>query len=174
VTDRKQKALFIDRDGIINEDTGYPHKPEHIKFRPEIFDICRSAQQKGYLLIVITNQAGVAKGKFPEGDVRTMNAWMKEQFKSRGIDIAAFYYCPHHKDGVIPEYSKVCNCRKPKPGMVEQALRDFPIDISGSLVIGDKISDRIEYPGLKSVIVKSKYTDEKYDVDELDQVRNYL
>jgi D-glycero-D-manno-heptose 1,7-bisphosphate phosphatase len=171
VTDRKQKALFIDRDGIINEDTGYPHKPEHIKFLPEIFDICRSAQQKGYLLIVITNQAGVAKGKFPESDVRTLNAWMKDQFKSRGIDIAAFYYCPHHKDGVVPEYARECNCRKPKPGMVEQALRDFSIDIPGSLVIGDKASDRIEFPGLKSIIVKSKYTDKEYDVDSLDHVR---
>jgi D-glycero-D-manno-heptose 1,7-bisphosphate phosphatase len=174
VTDLNQKALFIDRDGIINEDTGYPHKPEHIRFRPEIFDICRLAQQKGYLLIVITNQAGVAKGKFPEADVRTLNVWMKDQFKSRGIDITAFYYCPHHKDGVIPEYARICNCRKPKPGMVEQALRDFSIDIPGSLVIGDKVSDRIEYPGLKSIIVKSKYTGEKYDVDKLDQVRNYL
>jgi D-glycero-D-manno-heptose 1,7-bisphosphate phosphatase len=174
VTELKQKALFIDRDGIINEDTGYPYKPEHIKFRPEIFDICRAAQQKGYLLIVLTNQAGVAKGKFPEKDVQALNAWMKEQFKSRGIDIAAFYYCPHHKDGVVPEYARVCNCRKPKPGMVEQVLRDFSIDISGSLVIGDKVSDRIEYPGLKSVIVKSKYTGEKYDVDELDQVINLI
>jgi D-glycero-D-manno-heptose 1,7-bisphosphate phosphatase len=174
VTDLKQKALFIDRDGIINEDTGYPHKPEHIRFRPEIFDICRLARQKGYLLIVITNQAGVAKGKFSEEDVRALNAWMKDQFKSRGIDIAAFYYCPHHKDGVIPEYARICNCRKPKPGMVEQALRDFLIDIPGSLVIGDKPSDRIEYPGLKSIIIKSKYTGEKYDVDDLDHVRNYL
>jgi D-glycero-D-manno-heptose 1,7-bisphosphate phosphatase len=174
VTDLKQKALFIDRDGIINEDSGYPHKPEQIKFRPEIFGICQSARQKGYLLIVITNQAGVAKGKFPEEDVQALNVWMKDQFKSRGIDIAAFYYCPHHKDGLIPEYTKVCNCRKPKPGMVEQALRDFSIDIPGSLVIGDKVSDRIDYPGLKSIIVKSKYSGEKYDVDELGDVRNLL
>jgi D-glycero-D-manno-heptose 1,7-bisphosphate phosphatase len=139
-----------------------------------IFDICRAAQQKGYLLIVLTNQAGVAKGKFPEKDVQALNAWMKEQFKSRGIDIAAFYYCPHHKDGVIPEYSKVCNCRKPKPGMVEQALRDFSIDISESLVIGDKVSDRIEIPGLRSIIVKSKYTGDLFDVEDISCIIDYL
>jgi D-glycero-D-manno-heptose 1,7-bisphosphate phosphatase len=174
VTDLKQKALFIDRDGIINEDTGYPHKPEHIRFRPEIFDICRLARQKGYLLIVITNQAGVAKGKFSEEDVRALNAWMKDQFKSRGIDIAAFYYCPHHKDGVIPEYARICNCRKPKPGMVEQALRDFSIDIPGSLVIGDKASDRIEMPDLRSIIVKSKYTGDLFDVEDIARIIGYL
>ena len=174
MTDPKQKALFIDRDGIINEDTGYPHKPEHIKFRFEIFDICRAAQQKGYLLIVMTNQAGVAKGKFPEEDVRALNAWIKDQFKVRGIDIAAFYYCPHHKNGVIPEYAKTCNCRKPRPGMVEQAVRDFDIDIPASLVIGDKESDRIEYPGLRSIIVKSKYMAEGYDVLNLPDVIRYL
>ena len=172
--DRKQKAFFIDRDGIINEDTGYPYKPDHILFRPEIFDICRAAQQKGYLLIVITNQAGVAKGKFSEEDVRSLHAWIKDQFKARGIDIAAFYYCPHHKDGVVPEYAKTCNCRKPKPGMIEQAQRDFQIDIPGSLVIGDKVSDRIDYPGLRSLIVKSKYTVRNYDVEYPAQILKYL
>jgi D-glycero-D-manno-heptose 1,7-bisphosphate phosphatase len=174
VADPKKKALFIDRDGIINEDTGYPHKPEHINFRPEIFDICRAALQKGYLLIVITNQAGVAKGKFPEEDVRALNAWMKDQFVSRGIDIAAFYYCPHHKNGIVPEYAISCNCRKPRPGMVEQAARDFDIDIRASLVIGDKESDRIEYPGLRSIIVKSAYTLKGWDVRSLPEVIQYL
>jgi D-glycero-D-manno-heptose 1,7-bisphosphate phosphatase len=174
VTDPRKKALFIDRDGIINEDTGYPHKPEHIRFRPEIFDICRAAEQKGYLLIVITNQAGVAKGKFPEEDLRLLNAWMKDQFKGQGIDIAAFYYCPHHKNGVVPDYAISCNCRKPRPGMVEQAVRDFGIDIPASLVIGDKESDRIAYPGLRSVIVKSKYTVSNYDVEEIAQIIRYL
>jgi D-glycero-D-manno-heptose 1,7-bisphosphate phosphatase len=174
VTDLKHKALFIDRDGIINEDTGYPHKPEHIRFRPEIFDLCRSAQEKGYLLIVITNQAGVAKGKFPEKDVQALNDWMTDQFKSRGINIAAFYYCPHHKDGVVPEYTRVCNCRKPNPGMVEQALRYFPIDINKSLVIGDKASDRIEMPGLRSIIVKSKYTGDLFDVEDIARIIDYL
>ena len=174
MTDRKQKALFIDRDGIINEDTGYPHKPEHIKFHAEIFDICRVAQQKGYLLIVITNQAGVAKGKFPEEDVRVLHAWMKDQFTARGVDIAAFYYCPHHKDGVVPEYAKSCNCRKPKPGMIEQAQRDFQIDIPGSLVIGDKASDRIEMPGLRSFIVKSIYTGDSFDIENSARIIEYI
>ncbi|MBN2036092.1 MAG: HAD family hydrolase [Chitinispirillaceae bacterium] len=174
VAETKRKALFIDRDGIINEDTGYPHLPEQIRFRPGIFDLCRSAMNKGYLLIVITNQAGVAKGKFPEEDVKALHVWMKEQFKERGIDIAGTYYCPHHKDGVVPGYGIDCNCRKPKPGMIEQAILDFAIDVSASLVVGDKLSDRIDFPGLRSVIVKSKYTDEQYDTEDLSGVEAFL
>ncbi|MBN1129565.1 MAG: HAD family hydrolase, partial [Chitinispirillaceae bacterium] len=155
-------------------DTGYPHLPEQIRFRPGIFDLCRTAQDKGYLLIVITNQAGIAKGRFPEQDVIHLHAWMKEQFRQRGIDIAAFYYCPHHKDGVALEYAIDCNCRKPRPGMVEQAIRDFGIDIAESLVIGDKESDRIDVPGLRSVIVKSAYTGDRFDVQDFTDLLRYL
>ena len=174
MAEEKKKALFIDRDGIINEDTGYPHTPDQIRFRPEIFDLCRNALAKGYLLIVITNQAGVAKGKFTEEDVQALHVWMKNQFKERGIDIAAFYYCPHYKNGVVPEYAIECNCRKPRPGMIERAIADFSIDSTTSLVVGDKLSDRIEYPGLRSVIVKSKYTGEQYDTGKLSGVEAFL
>jgi D-glycero-D-manno-heptose 1,7-bisphosphate phosphatase len=168
------KALFIDRDGIINEDTAYPYKAEHIRFNEEIFPLCRLAAEKGYLLIVITNQAGVAKGKFTEADVQKLHAWMAEEFKKRGITIDRFYYCPHHLEARVPEYMYNCNCRKPRPGMVLQAMKDFNIDIKKSLVVGDKHSDRIELPGLRSVIVKSGYTGEEYDVEEISKVAGYL
>jgi D-glycero-D-manno-heptose 1,7-bisphosphate phosphatase len=168
------KALFIDRDGIINEDTGYPCRPEHIRFNEAVFPLCRTATQKNYLLIVITNQAGVAKGKFTEQDVTALHAWMAGELKKRGVTIAGFYYCPHHPDASIPEYRIDCNCRKPKPGMIEQAVKDFTIDVRDSLVIGDKPSDRIALPGLRSVIVKSRYTGDDFDVDNLSRVADYL
>lgn len=169
-----RKALFIDRDGIINEDTGYPFLPEHIRFNEAVFPLCRTAARKNYLLIVITNQAGVAKGKFTEQDVTALHGWMAGELKKRGVTIAGFYYCPHHPDAIVPEYHVFCNCRKPKPGMIEQAIKDFNIDVRNSFVIGDKPSDRIALPGLRSVIVKSRYTGKDYDIEELAHTVRYL
>jgi D-glycero-D-manno-heptose 1,7-bisphosphate phosphatase len=174
VPDSLRKALFIDRDGVINEDTGYPYKPEHIRFNDAVFTLCKQAAEKGYLLVVITNQAGVAKGKFTENDVTALNEWMAGEFKKRGISIERFYYCPHHPEAVVPEYRLACNCRKPKPGMIELAAKELNIDIRKSLVIGDKPSDRIALPGLRSVIVKSRYTGKDYDIDEISKVVDYL
>ena len=172
--DTPRKALFIDRDGIINEDTGYPHKPEHIRFNEAVFPLCKAAAEKGYLLIVITNQAGVAKGKFTEEDVKSLHQWMMGEFKKRGIAITGFYYCPHHPEASVPEYRVACNCRKPKPGMIEQAMKDFNIDMRRSLVIGDKPSDRIALEGLRSIIVKSRYSGDDFDAEELSEVMRYL
>jgi D-glycero-D-manno-heptose 1,7-bisphosphate phosphatase len=174
VPDSPRKALFIDRDGVINEDTEYPCRPEQIRFNEPIFPLCKLAAQKGYLLIVITNQAGIAKGRFTEQDVKDLHVWMAGEFKKRGITIDRFYYCPHHLEARIPEYLYNCNCRKPKPGMVLQAVKDFNIDVRQSLVVGDKPSDRIELDGLRSVIVKSGYTGDDYDIDDLAKVADYL
>ncbi|MCU0608616.1 MAG: HAD family hydrolase [Chitinispirillaceae bacterium] len=170
----RRKALFLDRDGIINEDTVYPHLPEQIRFTKQIFPLCLAAQDKGYLIIVITNQAGVAKGKFPESDVVALHQWITGRFASQGVFISRFYYCPHHSDAVVPEYRKICGCRKPKPGLVIQAIREFYIDVGSSVMIGDKPSDRIGLDGLRSVIVKSKYTGENYDIPDIAGAVNLL
>ena len=172
--EKKRRALFLDRDGIINEDTAYPYLPSHIHFNEAVFPLCKKAMELGYLLIVITNQAGVAKGKFAERDVKALHEWMDDELNKRGVEIARFYYCPHRAEGSVTEYRKACNSRKPKPGMVEQAVRDFGIDIASSLVVGDKKSDRIMIDGLKNVIVKSKYVESGYDVEELSKVAEYL
>ena len=173
-SDAKRKALFIDRDGIINEDTGYPYKPEHIRFHDAIFPLLKIAQEKGYLLVVITNQAGIAKGKFTELDVEALHGWMADEFRKRGIVIERFYYCPHHPEAPVAQYRAACGCRKPMPGMVERAAREFGIDVSASLVIGDKTSDRIKLDKLRSVIVKSRYTGEAFDVETISEVEKYL
>lgn len=168
------KALFLDRDGIINEDTKYLHKAEDVVFTDGIFELCNAAQQKGYLLIVVTNQAGIARGYFTEEDVITLHDWMKKQFAEKGILISDFYYSPYHPSGVIESYKKDSNCRKPKPGLFIQAVKDHNIDINQSLMVGDKQSDRIQLEGLKSVVIKSRYSPENYDFEKLIDVVGIL
>jgi D-glycero-D-manno-heptose 1,7-bisphosphate phosphatase len=169
-----RKALFLDRDGVINEDRSYPYLPEQIVFVDGIFDLCRKALDRGYIIIVVTNQAGVARGFFTEEDVKKLHEWMSERFREQGVEIFAFYYCPYHPKAVLEEYRIDSGCRKPAPGMVLQAVKDFSIDISRSLVVGDKPSDRIKLDGLRSVIIKSRYTGEDYDVESLSDVEKFL
>jgi D-glycero-D-manno-heptose 1,7-bisphosphate phosphatase len=171
---QKQKALFLDRDGIINEDRHYPYVPQDIVFIPSVFDVCKAALAKGYIIIVTTNQAGVAKGYFSEQDVVALHGWMKQQFADRGIAITAFYYCPYHKNGKITPYIRDSEERKPKPGMFLRAIKDWNIDINQSLMIGDKVSDRIELTGLKCFIVKSQYMPQGYDLENLSQAISVL
>jgi D-glycero-D-manno-heptose 1,7-bisphosphate phosphatase len=163
----ENKALFLDRDGIINVDTKYLHRTEDVVFIDGIFELCRIAQQKGYLLIVVTNQAGIARGYFNEDDVKNLHGWMKQKFAEKGITLTAFYYSPYHPDGVIEEYKRDSDCRKPKPGLFIKASEEHNINISQSLMVGDKQSDRIELPGLKSVMIKSRYSKENYDFENI-------
>ena len=135
------KALFLDRDGTINVDTGYVHEPEHFIFIDGIFDFCREAQSKGYLVIVITSQSGIERGYFTEAELKAVDARMNELLEAEGAHIDATYYCYHHKKGVIPEYAVDCDCRKPKPGLFLRAAKDLDIDLAASFMIGDKESD---------------------------------
>jgi D-glycero-D-manno-heptose 1,7-bisphosphate phosphatase len=162
-----KKALFLDRDGIINEDSEYPHKQEQIIFTPDIFDFCKTALHKDYIIVVVTNQAGVAKGKFTEDDVRALHEWMNARFHEKGISLAGFYYCPYHKNGSVEAYKRESDCRKPKPGMFLAAARDLGLDLSQSVMVGDKQSDRIELPQLRSFVIKSKYANDNYDFETL-------
>lgn len=168
------KALFLDRDGIINEDYAYVHKPEQIVFVEGIFDLCRKAVGKGYLIIVVTNQAGIAKGFFTEQDVADLHNWMNLRFREQGIEISAFYYSPYHPKATIEKYRRDSECRKPGAGMIVKAVEDFDIDLSESLMVGDKLSDRIMIKNLRSVIVKSKYVPDGYDIEELKNVETFL
>ena len=135
------KAVFLDRDGVINEDTGYVSKPIDFHFIDGIFEFCRVAKANDYLLIVITNQAGIAKGYFTEKDFLELTEWMLEEFLKHGVQIDKVYYCPYHPDGCIDEYKKDSYERKPNPGMILKARDDFNIDLSTSILIGDKDSD---------------------------------
>ena len=131
-----RKVLFLDRDGVINVDKGYVYKIEDIEFIDGIFELCKAYQDRGYEIIIITNQAGIARGYYTEDDFIKLMDWMKEAFKKRGISILDVFYCPHH-----PDFTGECSCRKPKPGMILEAAKKYNIDLKNSVLIGDKISD---------------------------------
>lgn len=130
------KALFLDRDGVVNVDKGHVFLKEQFEFNEGIFDLCRKYQEEGYLLIIITNQAGIAKGYYSEADFLRLTDWMINEFADNGIVISKVYYCPHHPDITGP-----CTCRKPEPGMILQAVSEFDLDISKCFLAGDKESD---------------------------------
>jgi len=130
------KAVFLDRDGIVNIEKNYVYKIEDFEFIPGIFDLCRQYQQEGYLLFIITNQAGIARGYYSEEQYLILTDWMVNQFKAAGITISKVYFCPHH-----PDFTGECECRKPHPGMILQAAKEFDLDLSNSILIGDKESD---------------------------------
>ncbi|HCL56744.1 MAG TPA: hypothetical protein DHW82_07015 [Spirochaetia bacterium] len=153
----KTKALFLDRDGIIIEDTGYVSKIEEVKILKEIFPLIKEANQKNYKVIVITNQAGVAKGKMTISEVERINNLIKNNLEKENLWIDEFFYCPFHKDGTIALYQKESLLRKPFPGMILQACDQYNIDINQSIMIGDKDSDLIELPYLKSYLIQGRY-----------------
>lgn len=136
-----KKALFLDRDGVINVDHGYLYKTSEVEFVEGIFELCQRFQSAGYLLVVVTNQSGIGRGYYSEDDFHKLSHWMTDQFASRGLAISKFYFCPHHADKAQGEYRKDCDCRKPKPGMLLQAAKELDIDLAHSVFIGDKYSD---------------------------------
>jgi len=133
-------ALFLDRDGVINKDIGYLHRIEDFEFLDGAIETCRQFQAAGYLLIVITNQAGIAHGYYTEQDFYRVNDWMIEQFRQRGVHIDKVLYSPFHPDGQ-GDYRRDSFCRKPKPGLILQAQREYDIDLCVSILVGDKESD---------------------------------
>lgn len=135
------RALFLDRDGVINEDDHFVHRPEEFRFMGGIFELCRAAADKGYLLIVVTNQSGIARGMYSEADFLKLTDWMCAKFREEGILINKVYFCPYHPKVGIAPYKQDSYDRKPYPGMILKARDEFEIDLSRSVIIGDKDSD---------------------------------
>ena len=131
-----KRALFLDRDGVINVEKNYLYKREDFEFIDGIFDLCSYFQNKGYAVVVVTNQSGICRGYYSEEDFRKLTEWMEAEFAKRGIEIAKTYHCPHH-----PEFTGSCSCRKPQPGMFLQAQNDLALDLHKSVMVGDKLSD---------------------------------
>ncbi|MEG1979072.1 MAG: D-glycero-beta-D-manno-heptose 1,7-bisphosphate 7-phosphatase [Victivallaceae bacterium] len=132
----KKRAVFLDRDGVINEEVNYLHECEKTILISGVPEALKILKQHNYQLIVVTNQAGVAKGLYPEEDVATVNNHINDLLLPFGVKIDHFYYCPHH-----PDFTGKCNCRKPEPGMLLQAIKDFAIDPAQSYMVGDRLSD---------------------------------
>ena len=135
------KAVFLDRDGTINADKNYLYRVEDFEFLPGAVEALRMLQSHGFLLIIITNQSGIARGYYTENDFLTLTEWMLERLKESGVNIAKVYYCPHLPDAKIPEYRKICDCRKPETGLFEEAAREFDVDMAVSFAVGDKMRD---------------------------------
>ena len=137
----KRKAIFLDRDGTINVEKDYLYKIEDFEFLPGVIDGLKLLQEAGYLLIIITNQSGIARGYYKEEDCQKLNSWMLETLKDHGVEIPTVYYCPHHPAAKVEKYRIDCQCRKPKLGLYEQAIMDFDLDVDACYAIGDKIRD---------------------------------
>jgi D-glycero-D-manno-heptose 1,7-bisphosphate phosphatase len=155
----KHRAVFIDRDGTISEEVGYINHPSRFRLFPYAATAIRSLNDHGWLAIVITNQAGVARGYFSEDMIQTVHAEMTNELARRGARIDAVYYCAHHPSvGELP-YRFDCDCRKPKPGLITRATRDFNIDLARSWMVGDRYSDveLARNAGLQSMFVMSGY-----------------
>lgn len=135
------KAVFLDRDGVINHEVEYVHKIEDFKFIDDVFAACRQFNANGYLIVIVTNQAGIGYGYYTEEQFNQLNDWMLAQFAENGVVISAVKYCPHHPTKAKPPYLKTCDCRKPEPGLLLEAIEELNIDPAKSLLVGDKISD---------------------------------
>ena len=147
-------AIFLDRDGVLTIEKGYICSVKHLEIFPYAAECIKEIKRKGYIAIVITNQSGVARGLFTEIELIKMNQYLIEH---TGVD--AVYYCPHHESGIVKQYTISCTCRKPQIGMLEEACRDFTIDLKNSYFVGDRASD-IEtgiHAGIHTVLLESGY-----------------
>lgn len=135
------KCVFFDRDGVINYEKGYVHKIDDFEFMPDVFDCMRRFQDSGFSIVIITNQAGIGRGYYTEKQFEYLCEWMKAQLSKSSIFIDGIYFCPHHPTHGVGVYNTECNCRKPKPGMVLQAQKELCLNLSESILIGDKVSD---------------------------------
>lgn len=155
-------AVFLDRDGVLTKEKSYVCTTEGLEVFPYAYDCIQKMKDRGFYTIVVTNQSGVARGLFTEEDLCRMNRYLRQK---TGVD--AIYYCPHHPKGEISEYRKECHCRKPDTGMIEQACRDYQIDISRSFMVGDRAGDIIagQRAGLRTILLESGYGTERLEKD---------
>ncbi|TDQ56290.1 D-alpha,beta-D-heptose 1,7-bisphosphate phosphatase [Mesocricetibacter intestinalis] len=135
-----KKAIFLDRDGTLNIDHGYVHDIDNFQFIEGSIEALKTLKEMGYLLVLVTNQSGIARGYFSEQEFLQLTEWMDWSLADRGVDLDGIYYCPHHIEGK-GEYRQQCDCRKPAPGMLLQAIKELKIDPQMSVMIGDKPED---------------------------------
>jgi D-glycero-D-manno-heptose 1,7-bisphosphate phosphatase len=137
----QRKAAFIDRDGVINVERGFLHRVEEFAFLPGAVDALLRLQAAGYLLVVITNQSGIARGLYTVADYLRLTAHMQHLLRAAGVQLSAVEYCPHLADAQLPEFRLDCDCRKPRPGMLQRAAAALDIDMARSILVGDRATD---------------------------------
>ncbi|MDW7643573.1 MAG: D-glycero-beta-D-manno-heptose 1,7-bisphosphate 7-phosphatase [Desulfuromonadales bacterium] len=157
------RAVFLDRDGTINVEKDYLHRIEDFEFIPGAIEAIQRLKEAGFLVVVVTNQSGVARGYFTEDDVNRLHAHLQKELARHGTGIDAFYLCPHHPDYGKGEGGGDCDCRKGKPGMLLQATKDWNIDLPASIMIGDKRADLEagRTAGCYTILVRTGYGEEE-------------
>lgn len=178
------KVAFLDRDGVINLEKNYLYKVDDFEFVPTAISGLKRIISMGYKIIIVTNQAGIARGLYKLSDYYILTEYYLDLLKSEDIDILDVVFCPHHPDGVVKEFSINCECRKPKPGMIIEASKKFSIDLENSIMVGDKESDILAGSNAgvgKSFLVRTGHlltdidsSNDSYIVDDLISVSNYL
>src|SRR5579864_8653513 len=136
-----RKAAFIDRDGVINQERGFVHRIEDFSFIPGALEALQALRAAGYRLVVISNQSGIARGLYSESDYQQLTASMLGLMLAAGLELDGIQYCPHLANAPVERYRRDCDCRKPRPGMILRAARDLNIDLSTSILIGDRATD---------------------------------
>lgn len=161
-----KKAVFLDRDGVINIDKSYVYKIEDFTFCEGVFEALKHFQTLGFLLIIVTNQSGIGRGYYSENDFEILSSWMKNELLKKGIRIDAIYHCSH-----APEAN--CECRKPKSGMFRRAIKDFDIDVTQSWMIGDKPSDieAAKGVGIDNTVLLCDTTDVNFILDTINLIK---
>ncbi len=136
-----RRAAFIDRDGVLNVDHGYVYKREDFQWLPGAVDALHQLQQAGWALVVVTNQSGVARGLYTFEQMQALHDSITAELRSEGITLTGIYACPHHPEGTVTAYKQVCECRKPRPGLILQATQEHRLQLDASVLFGDKSSD---------------------------------
>jgi D-glycero-D-manno-heptose 1,7-bisphosphate phosphatase len=134
-------ALFLDRDGVINQELGFLSRPDQVVWMDGIFELCATARDIGYKLVVVTNQSGIGRNLYTEAEFQSLMAWMRSEFAARNVPLDAAYHCPYHPVHGLGEYQREHPDRKPGPGMLLRAAHDLGLDLSRSVLIGDRCSD---------------------------------
>jgi D-glycero-D-manno-heptose 1,7-bisphosphate phosphatase len=136
-----RRAVFLDRDGVLNQDRGYVSRPEEFEWLPGAIQALRALQRAGWALVVVTNQSGIARGLYGPAEYQNLTAWMHSELAQQGVALDGVYHCPHLPDAPLAAWCRQCDCRKPAPGMLRRAARDLKLDLSAAVMIGDKPSD---------------------------------
>ena len=177
-----KKVIFLDRDGTVNKEVNYLYKISDFEFIPGTIEAIKTFHDLGYLVIILTNQAGVARGYFSEKDIKSLHDFIDKKLSEGNTYIDAYYYCPHHPDGALAKYKKVCNCRKPNTGMLEIAVSDlekkgYTINLSESIIIGDKeidVKTGINFGIGRCILVKSGHKLKENEFENFEIYNNLL
>jgi len=155
----KKPAIFIDRDGTINEQMGYINHSSRFVMLPGVPEAFRLLNEAGFLAIIVSNQSGVARGYFPMELIKKIHSMMKEHISRQGGYIDGIYFCPHYPGGSVQEYAVECDCRKPRTGLIDRACRDFEIDLTRSYMTGDHYTDMelADRANIKGILVRTGY-----------------